>query len=330
MKLLRALARFALVSGCLGISALAATANAQQPNFPQRPITITVSSAPGGFDSLVRMLTESMGKTLGHPVVVTNRPGANGMIGIQAVRTASADGHNILFATNSTMVMNPNAYKSATYSAVDDFEPIAAHAMMPMVWVANKTANLHSMQDLIEFAKKNPGQLKVSNHGPGGGAQLYETLLARQYGLDILQVPYTSAAQTIMSLLAGDVNVGVETLSTIMPRIQEGKVVALALVGPGRLASLPSIPSWTEGIMPPKYGVVSWYGFFAPKGTPKDVVLKLNQAIIKALEEKSVKDQMESLGATFNHMDPEAFRTFVGRERDFYRDIFTGLGIRAN
>ena len=143
---------------------------ARAQDFPTRAISITVGSAPGGIDTLVRMLTDSMTATLGQPVIVHNRPGANGMLGADTIRRSAPDGYNILFATNSTMVINPLVYKAATYSALNDFEPIGQHAQMPMVWIANKQTDFRTLDDVIKFAKKNPGALMVSNHGPGGGA----------------------------------------------------------------------------------------------------------------------------------------------------------------
>lgn len=303
-------------------------APARAESFPTKPITVTVGSTPGGFDTLVRMLADSMAATLGQPVIVSNRPGANGMLGADTVRRSAPDGYNILFATNSTMVINPLVYKAATYSALNDFEPIGQHTQMPMVWIANKQTSFHTLEDVIAFAKKNPGLLKASNHGPGGGAALYENLLAKQYGLEINQVPHPSASQSILRLMAGDVQVGVETLSTIMPRIANGDVRPLAITGSSRVTSLPQVPSWTEGTMPARYGSLAWYGFFAPKGTPSDVVAKLNAAINKALQEPRTRENITTVwGGSIASQTPEEFRAFLRKETDFYQDVVKSIGL---
>lgn len=300
---------------------------ARAEGFPRKAISITVGSAPGSIDTLVRMLTDSMTATLGQPVIVNNRPGANGTLAADTVRRSLPDGYNVLFATNSTMVLNPLVYKAATYSALNDFEPIAQHAQMPMVWIANKQTDFHTLEDVINFAKKNPGALKAANHGPGGGAALYENLLSKQYGLDINQVPHPSASQSILRLMAGDVHVGVETLSTIMPRVANGEVRPLAVTGPSRVKTLPQVPSWTETTMPARYGSLSWYGFFAPKGTPSDVVAKLNAAINKALQEPRVQEHASTTGGVIVLQSADDFRSFVRKETDFYQGIVKSLGM---
>lgn len=310
----------------LALTVLASTSWAQQDAYPTKPITVTVGSGPGSLDLLVRVLTESLSASLGQPVIISNRPGANGAISVEYVKHLPPDGYNIMFNAGSAMAINPLVNKAAKYNAVEDFEAIGQHAQMPMIWVANKDSSFRSLQDVVAYARANPGALSVAYHGYGGGAMIYETLLAKQYGLNFVQVPHQTAALSIQRLMAGDVSVSVETLSTVMPFITSGAVRPLAVVGKTRLKTLPGVPSWTEGIMPSKYGITSWYGFFAPKGTPKPIINKLNAALIKAMNEPKVRAHMESLGGTYQHLSPEEFKEFVRREVAWYADVLPAAG----
>lgn len=324
--------RKAILHGLLSAAAVAtvaaaAPAAAQAQNFPSKPITVTVGSAAGGIDVLVRLMTDSLGARLGQPVVVVNRSGANGLIAVDGVKRAEPDGHTLLFATVSTMVMNPMVYKNASYHAIDDFEPIGHHAFMPMVWVANKDTGLRSLQDVVAYAKKHPGKLNLTNHGAGGMAAVFETLFARQHNIDVVLVPHNGAAQSISRLIAGDVQVGLETLSTVLPRIKSGDVVPLAVTSGKRIPSLPNVQSWTEAGMPQDYGTYAWYGFFAPKGTPKAAVAKLNEAINKTLQEPRIKEQMESVGGVFEYMSAEQFRRHVAQDIRRFTEMMAAAGI---
>lgn len=223
----------------LASTVVASTSWAQQDAYPSKPITVTVGSGPGGLDVMVRMLTESLSVTLGQPVIVMNRPGANGAISADYVKRLPPDGYNILFVPGSVMAISPVVNKAAKYNAIDDFEAIAQHAQMPMIWIANKDSSFYSLGDVITYAKMNPGKLTVAYHGPGGGAMIYETLLARKYSIKWLQVPHTTSSFSIQRLIAGDVSVSVETLSTVMPFIESGAVRPLAVVGKTRLSNLP-------------------------------------------------------------------------------------------
>jgi tripartite-type tricarboxylate transporter receptor subunit TctC len=307
--------------------AIAAPVQANAETYPTKQITVTVGSAPGGIDTLVRMLTDSMNASLGQPVIIVNRPGANGLIGVEAVKRAAPDGYNILFATVSTMVMNPLVYKNATYDATADFEPIAHHAFMPMVWIANKDTGFRSLKDVVEFSKKNPGKLNMANHGAGGMAAVFEALFAKQHKIDVALIPHNGAAQSILRLTAGDVQVSLETLSVVMPRIKSGDVIPLAVTSGSRIPSLPNVPSWTEAGMPAEYGNFAWYGFFAPKGTPKPVVDKLNAAINKALQEPRVRNYMEAVGGVFELFTAQQFRNQVAKDQKLFSVMIPAAGI---
>lgn len=296
-------------------------------SYPEKPISITIGSAPGAIDTLVRMLTESLADKLGQPVVVLNKPGANGLLAVEDVRQSKPDGYNILFATTSTMVINPFVYKSANYHAAEDFEPIGHHTFMPMVWIANKESGFKNLGDVIRAAKENPDSVFMGNHGAGGAAAILETAFAKVHDLDIVLVPHPSAAQSIMRLLANDVQVNVETLSTIMPRIKQNEVTPLAITGGTRLDSLPDVPSWTEFGMPEDHGILFWYGFFAPKGTPKPIVDKLNEAINDAVQQPKVRDFMESMGGTIVPLSSDEFRNQVIKDRDFFARLLPTLDI---
>lgn len=295
--------------------------------YPDRPITITTGSAPGGIDTLARMLTDSLTASLGQPVIVVNKPGANGLLGVEEVRHAKPDGYNILFAPTSHMVINPLVYKMATYDAIRDFEPIGHHAFMPMVWIANKDAGLHELQDVVQRAKEKPAGLFMGNHGAGGAAAIMEMLFAKTHDLDVVLVPHPSAPQSIMRLIAGDVQVSVETLSTIMPRIKGNQVTPLAVTGASRVKSLPKVPSWLEAGIPDKYAIQFWYGFFAPKDTPRPIVDKLNAAINDAVQQPKVKNMMEDLGGNIVPLSAQEFRDQVMKDKNLFRELAHTIGL---
>ena len=289
-------------------------------DYPVKPVRIIVSSAPGGIDTIVRLITPTLQERTGQSFVVDNRAGANGIIGVQAVTSAPPDGYTILFTTISTLTINPFVYKDLPYAPLRDLDPIARHASLPMVWVANPTKGFKSLKDVVDYAKANRDKLTLANSGSGSFSHLLEEAFKRKHGLDVLLVPLKTTPQAIIETIAGRTEVCVDNISNLAPHISAGKLVALAVTSRERASSLPNVPSWIEDGSG-DFEADAWYAFMAPKGTPPAIIQKLNADLTASIQEARAQQYLQSLGARFEPLSPMKLREFIQGELDKYGSI---------
>jgi tripartite-type tricarboxylate transporter receptor subunit TctC len=202
-----------------------ATSPAISQTFPSRPITIIVPSGAGGMDTMVRLIGPALETLLGQPVIIDNKPGANGVIGVQNLKRAEPDGHTLLFATTSILAVNPFVLKSTPYNSLDDFEPVARHVMLPLVWAANPSKGFKSLPDVVAYARANPGKVTMGFGGVGSFPHLLQEAFVRKNGIQALLVPYRSAPEADMGAVSGVVDIAIDNLSTIL--LDGGPVGAL-------------------------------------------------------------------------------------------------------
>lgn len=282
--------------------------------FPAHPVKLVIPYAPGGTSDFVgRAIATRLGEILGQPVVVENKPGASEIIGTEAVAKAAPDGYTLLLVTPS-FTSNPALFATLPYDSAKAFAPVALVASYPHVLVATAALPINSVQDLIAIAKANPGRLNYASGGSGGSNHLAAELFKSLTTVQLTHVPYKGNGPAITDLVAGRVQLLFTGMAPVEAFIKAGKLRALAVTGPKRLASAPDVPTMAEAGVP-DYDLVSWYGVLAPAGTPKAIVDLLNADLRKTMQTPEVKAKFEaSLGADTTVGTPDQFGAMLRRE----------------
>lgn len=283
-------------------------------DFPQRPIRILHGFQAGGPpDIVLRQIAQGLEVRLGRPVVVENRPGATGTIAASTVAHSAPDGHTLLFGVAANLAVAPAFMATPPYDPTTAFSPVVEVARGPYVWLVRADAPANDMKEFIAWARDNPGKLNYASPGPGSVHHLATELLAQTVGLQLVHVPYKGGLY--LALLAGEVHAMFESMPGPLPHLKEGKVKALAVTGPRRLRTLPSVPTLSEqGVA--GIDVSSWWGVVGPAGMPADVVMRLNREIRAVLEDPSLRATLAQWEIDLSPGTPAAFGQAIG---DDYR-----------
>lgn len=321
--------RFA-VHMTIGISSVIVGA---QPSFaadyPTRPIKIVVPFGAGGLTDIVaRLVAERLSKDAGWTVIVENKTGAGGNIGAAEVARSKPDGYTLLMGSIGTNASNPFIYKRMPYDPKKDFAPITLAATGTLLLVVNPSLPIHSTRELIEYATKHPGQLSYGSGGMGASQHLAGELLKSMSGIDIQHVPYKGLAPAIPDLLAGRIGLTFD-MATALPYVKEGKLRAIAVANPKRSQALPDVPTIAESGVP-GYAASAWYGFFAPAGTPKDIVQLLNGKISGILKQDDIRARLMAMGAEPAVSTPEQLASFVEEESEKWGKVLKGLNLQLD
>ncbi len=297
------------LSALTGAAALVGPAAAQE-KFPSKAVTIIVPQAAGGAnDTIARVIAAKLTEQTGQTFVVENRTGAGGNVGTAQAAKARPDGYTLMLTADSSMVINPALYKSTGFDPVKDFEPIGSVATAGYVLVAHPSFPARNVTELVSQAKLQPGKINIGSAGNGTLNHLIGEMLGKATGIDLVHVPYKGAAAAVTDLVAGQVQVSVQSLPSSIAFIRSGKVKVLGVVNPKRVPALPDAPSIGETIK--GFGATPWYGVFAPAGTPKAIVAQLNAEIAKALESKDVQERLAGAGCEPFKSSPEQFAQLV-------------------
>ncbi|MBO9651081.1 MAG: tripartite tricarboxylate transporter substrate binding protein [Variovorax sp.] len=310
--------RQAMLSAAGGAALLATPHSAfAQAAYPTRPIHLIVPFTPGGSsDVLGRAIGTELSLAWKQPVVVENVPGAGGSVGAEKVAKATADGYTLLMGHIGTLAINPSLYPKLNYHPLQSFAPVAWVARVPNVLVVHASVPAHSLAELIALAKAKPGQLAYGSGGNGSAAHITMEYLKLQTGTSFLHIPYRGTAPAVQDLLAGQVQVLFTGAPALLPHIKAGKLRALAMSSPKRIASLPDVPTVAESGLPGTKGFEAdqWYGIVAPAGTPADVVAALNKQINQSLSSAEVKSRLAAEGAEATPASPEVFGKLIATE----------------
>ena len=280
---------------CVALLALAASALAQEP-YPSRPVKLVVPFTPGtGIDILARTLGQKLGDEWKVGVVVENRAGASGNIGTEAVAKAPPDGYTLL-TTAQTMVVNRALFASLPYDPVKDFAPIAPLAIGSLALVVHPSLNIRTVNDLVAYAKANPGKLNYASPGNGTPHHLAMELFKTKAGIDVVHVPYKGTAQAVQDLLGGQVGVMFLPVHVALPQTEAGKLVMLAAGGASRAGATPGVPSLAEAAGIRDIDTDIWYGLYAPARTPQAVIDRVNADINRVLKLPDIADTLAKQG----------------------------------
>jgi len=312
-----------------GLVALFATGSAMAQ---QRPIRLVVPYAAGGpIDVTARALAERVHDSLG-TVIIDNKPGAGGNIGAEMVAKAAPDGLTIGIAATATNAVNPWLYRKMPFNAATDFEPITQMVRVPNVLVMNAQSaerlNIHNLPELIAYAKKNPGKLNYGSGGNGSAGHLAGEMFKKEAGIFALHIPYNGGNPAQLALLSGQVDFNFDNLATAAPNIRSGKLKAIAVTTAQRSAALPDVPPVADTLK--GFSIDTWWGLVAPAGTPHDVVMKLNQAFVTALNSPETKTRFAGLMAEPVPTTPERFGDFMKSELVKYEKVVKATGAQVD
>jgi tripartite-type tricarboxylate transporter receptor subunit TctC len=307
--------------------ALAATSALAQQAYPNKPIRIIVPFPPGGSADLVaRTVGQKLSENTKQPVVVENRPGADTIIAMEAVKSAPADGYTVGYAIGSALTMNPTLYSKLPYDPVKDFAPVGVIANVPLALVVHPSVEAKTAKDLADYIKANPNKLFYGQANIV--AKVATEAFSRAAGGKMVEVPYKGSTPNVQDLILGRVQVSVEPVATILPHVQAGKLRALAVTDSQRSKAFPDLPTVAEtGVA--GYAFNNWHAIILPAGTPKDVVAKLNEEITKAAKHPDVVARVAPLGVEIVAGTPDELQKRASSEREHWAKQIKDMGIKV-
>ena len=298
--------------------------------FPARPAKLVVPFPPGGpLDVVGRGIAQKLSETWSQGVVVENKPGAGGNIGADFVAKAPPDGYTVVMAALSTHAVNPNLYAQMPYDAKKDFAPITLVAITPNVLVVNPTLPVHSVKELIAYAKAHPGKLSFGSGSTGSAGHLAGELLKVDAGLDMVHIPYKGAAPATQALLAGDTQLMFDNLANAMVQVKAGKLRALAVTTSQRSKLAPDLPTMAEAGVP-GFDISTWFGLMAPAGTPPEVIARWNADVTRILNTPEMRERLIAQGAEAAPDTPAEFTRFIADELARYARIVKASGAKVD
>ncbi len=312
----------AFILGCV----LSTAANAQQ--YPAKPIRIIVAYTPAGTtDILARAVGQKMSEAWSQPVIVDNRPGANGNIGTEVAARATPDGYTILMGTAATHSINNTLYPDLTWDAVRDFAPISLVALVPNLLVVNNALPVRSVKELIAYARANPGKLTHGSPGNGSTSHLSMELLKGLTGTRMIHVPYKGSAPVLADVMGGQISLTMDNIPVYLPHAKAGRIRALAVSSGRRTPAAPEIPTAEEAGVPGLVAV-SWFGLVAPARTPKAIVNQLSRETARILRLPDVHKRVSELGAEPVGGTPQEYANFIQSEIRKWRKVIQDAGVR--
>ena len=304
------------------------TGIASAQTFPTKQIRLIVPFPPGGpNDIIARVVGQKMGEILGQTVVVENKSRQGGVLGTDYVAKAQPDGYTIGIVSAGALAISPSMEK-VPYHTATDLQPITLVAKVPEMLVVATTLPIKNLQELVAYAKANPGKINFASSGPGSLPQLAGELLKLTAKIDIVHVPYRGAAPAVNDLLGQQVQIAFFDLPVLLPQVKAGKLRAIAIGAPERAASAPDVPTTAEGGMPALLAE-NWYGMIAPAKTPPDVVAKLNAAAVQAMKDPQVSAKLSSQGAILVGDTPEQFSAFIQSETQKWARVIKDAGVET-
>jgi tripartite-type tricarboxylate transporter receptor subunit TctC len=321
-------ARARLALGAALLAALSSTAFAQD-SYPNKPITIIVPYAPGGQgDVFARLVGERMTVRMGQPVIIDNRPGATGALGSRLAAKARGDGYTLLLGQTGEMAINQSVVKNLGYDPIKDFKAIVLVGDAPLVLSAPASGAFKTLPALIAGAKAKPGSLSYASSGTATPGHLAAAALALGTRTEMIHVPYKGAGQAMSDLLGAQVQFFFPSASAVMPHVKSGKILALAVSTPKRMAALPQVPTVAEAVLP-GFAYSLWGGVFAPAETPDAIVQRLNREVNEILAEPAMRARFEADASAVSRNTPAEFAEFVRREASKYEGLIKATGIHA-
>jgi len=310
--------------GCgVGVPAWAA-------EYPDRPVRFIVPYAPAGLSDLVsRRVAEGLTKRLGQQVVVENRPGANGILGLSAAARSAADGYTLVLVSTSSLVLNPMTQPNLPFAAERDFEPIALIASSPLLLVVNNDLPANTLNELIDLLKNKSGQLSYASPGIGHMSHIAGEMFSRRFGVSIIHVPYKGESPALADLVAGRTQMMFGSVSGTLPMLKAGKVRVLAVASDRRVRVVPDIPTFAE-LGAKEFSIMIWFGVAAPAGVPSPITKRIGSAVMEAVGEAGMRTWLDQTAQEPGTLQGEQFRAFVDSERVRWKPFVEASGAAAS
>ncbi|HEX2649265.1 MAG TPA: tripartite tricarboxylate transporter substrate binding protein [Burkholderiales bacterium] len=311
---------------CLVLALLSFQVGAQ--TWPAKPIRLIAPYPPGGQTDVVsRWLAEKLTPVLGQPVVVENRAGAQGAVGLQAAKTAAPDGYTFVYTNVSNLTIAPNLEVALPYDAQKDFAPVTQLGLTVLAMVVPATLGPKNLKEFIAWAKANPGKVSFASFGNGSTSHVYGEMLKGAAGLDMVHVPYKGAGPAVQDTLGGQVQMTIQDLASVSAHIASGRLVPMAVTGPKRWPLLPDLPTFIEQGYP--LDIAGWNGIHAPAGTPRPVIERMNAEINKIIQSPEGREQMLKFGLLATGTTPEALGEVIRTDTPKWGAVIRKAGIKA-
>ncbi|MGE5526312.1 MAG: Bug family tripartite tricarboxylate transporter substrate binding protein [Rhodospirillaceae bacterium] len=315
-------------SSLILVPVLAALSSAHAQNFPARPVRIIVAfPAGGGTDIVARIISPRLTEMWGQQVIVENRAGASGVIGTEAAARSAPDGHTLFMATMGNATVNQHLYAKMPVDPLRDLAPVSQVVAVHFVMVAHPSLPARNVKELIALARSKPGQINYSSSGPGGAPHLGMELFKSMAGVNLVHIPYKGSGPSFADLLGGQVSLTSDSLVQALPYVRDNRLRALGVLGAKRSPLLPDVPTIAETVR--GYELTNWFGLLAPAGTPRDLVSRINAAVVKILQQPDVRERLVAMGADVVGSSPDEFGAFMQAESAKWAKVIKEAHIRA-
>ena len=319
-----------VTAACCGFLFMSLCHTGMAQTYPVKPIRIIVPFPPGGIaDLFARVIGQKFGETWGQSGIVENRPGAGGNIGADLVAKSPPDGYTLVTGSIGTHAVNVSIFSKLPYDPIRDFAPVSLIMEAEGLLVVHPSLPVKSVKELIALAKARPGQIAYASAGHGTAAHLSGELFKSMAKVDLVHVPYKGNVPAITDLLAGQTSLLFATMPTVLPQVQAGRLKALAVTSSSRSPAAPHLPTIAEAALP-GFSVTNWIGFFAPAGTSREVVLKLNGEVARIMQAPDIQKRLLAEGAKFTPWTPDQFAAFVKAEMAKWAKVVKDAGIRVD
>ncbi len=296
--------------------------------WPQKPVKLIAPYPPGGQTDIVsRWLGERIAPALGQPLIVENRAGAQGSVGIQAAKNAPADGYTFVYTNVSNISISPHVVENLPYDGQRDLVPVTQLGLTVLAMVVPASLNVRTLKDFISYAKANAGKVSFASFGAGSTSHVYGEMLKAAAGIDMIHVPYKGAAPAVQDIVAGHATTGIHDLGTVGPHVAAGRVIALAVTGPRRWPLLPDLPTFAE--LGYALDIAGWNGIHAPAGTPRMIIERMSAEINRVLQSAEGREQMLKFGLLATGTSPDEFGEIIRRDTPRWGEVIRRAGIKG-
>lgn len=319
-----------LLGICAGLAVALLPLLGSAQSYPNKPIRVILAVPAGATpDVTARLLTPGLSRLLGQQLVVDNRPGAGGLIGAEIASKATPDGYTVFISSPGALTILPHLRKSMPYDTLRDFAPISLISIGPFVLITHPSVPARTVKELVALAKAQPGKLSYASAGNGVANHLAMEMFKHMTGVDIVHVPYKGAPQAVIDVLAGNMNMMFNSIAPILAHIKTGRLRVLGVASAKRSPQLPEVPTISEAGVP-GFEAVNWFGMFAPAKTPKRIIARLNEAVVKVVRSQETQSQFTALGADAVGSSPDEFAEFVRRDLEQYAKIVKLSGAKVD